>query len=189
MTRGMLSITSRDPCRGVPSQASSYAKSNASLSIPEKIPSFRCTTSTSRPPRLSDSSLIWSIILMAIDSSCMLLPLHRAHFEVALQVRSHRNHQTNDDQTDCTKNYFPVRNVTSPLSLTALNLPASLQPALPPYCTLLPLPPVPAMIVPFGLRAHPQSHAVRSPPPVPWLRWFPARWPGSVPGLDPCHED
>src|ERR1700753_424101 len=170
MTRGMLSITNRDPCRGEPSLASSYAKSSASLSTPEKIPSFRCTASTSRPPRLSDSSLIWSIMLIAIDSSCMLLPLHRPHLEVALQVRSHCNYQTDDDQAKCTQNYFSVHTVTSPPFLTALSLLASSRRVLPPYGTLLPRRPVPAMIVPFDLPVHRQSRAVRSPPPAPWLR-------------------
>src|SRR5271170_2297864 len=116
MTKGMVSISRRDPSSRVPSQANSYEKRSASLSTPEKTPSFKCTTSTSKPPRLSDSSMIWSIMLIAIESSCIVrlsLPsmrilqsLHRPDLQIPLQIRSHCNCHCDCEQTDYTKKYL-----------------------------------------------------------------------------------
>src|SRR5882757_10640188 len=122
MTRGMVSITSRVPSRHDPSQASSQENKSASLSTPENTSSRRCTAWTSSPPRFADSSVIWSIMLIAIESSCMLC-LHRSDSEVAPQVWSHRDRQPDQHQPERAKNQFCIHPVTSPLSVTAPHLP------------------------------------------------------------------
>jgi hypothetical protein len=47
--------------------------------------------------------VIWSIMLIAIESSCMLC-LHRADSYIASQVRSHRNRQADEHQPQRAKN-------------------------------------------------------------------------------------
>src|SRR5690349_7751461 len=66
------SMTSCDPSSAVPWHAISYEKVSASLTTPDSEPSLRCSTVTRAPPRRSTSSLAISIMLKAIESSCML---------------------------------------------------------------------------------------------------------------------
>src|ERR1700742_806766 len=103
----MVSITSRVPSRHEPSQASSQENRSASLSTPENTPSRRCTASTSSPPRFADSSVIWLIMLIAIQRSCILC-LHRPDSHVAFQVRSPGNCQANEHYPERAENKFCI---------------------------------------------------------------------------------
>src|SRR5271155_2118934 len=65
-------MTRHDPCKGVSSQAISYADSSASFTTPDNAPSLRWTAVTWTPPRCSASSCAISTMLIAMESSCIV---------------------------------------------------------------------------------------------------------------------
>src|SRR3954451_6917737 len=107
MRTGISSISSLDPARRLPSHASSYEKSKASFTTPDNGPSLRCTTATESVERRGSSCSKPSMMLSAIESSCIRDPLglHALDLYVPLDVspihhESRRNHDCCRDSSN-----------------------------------------------------------------------------------------
>src|SRR5277367_167474 len=91
---GTSSITNCEPSSTVEAHASSYEDKSASFTTPERSPSFRCTAKISALPRLADSSSAISTMLIAMESSCMVLVCPRVdgcgQFCIAFTFVGHR---------------------------------------------------------------------------------------------------